>query len=258
MKFLRYLLLGIIAYGFFMMLLFPVSMVVNRFNVDPIKLSSVTGMIWSGNVEQLEVPNTSLPTGPDIFLIEDINWKLAPSELLKGGAAVAIDFKAYGGAGSGTVSQLFSGNQALKDFAYTVSGEGISALLDPFIKIAGDLNLTVKELIVKNQLLDTLQARLQWKGATLEIPTFAKLGNISVDIKPDDQKHILKIISTGGDILITGEVEMEKNGAFKSDILIKTTANTPVALSDMLRTIARPASDGSYRIRRSGNINRLM
>ncbi len=258
MKFFRYLLLGIFAYIAFMLLLFPVSAVVSRIKHDPISLTGVSGSLWKGNILKLEAPNTHLPTGPDNFLVEDVKWQVAPMALLKGVGAVGIDFSAYGGHGSGLLEQHTNGNQAVTDLHYEGRGEGISILLDPFVKLEGHLVLDVQKLVFEKRLLKSLESTFQWNNAILQIPTYAKLGNLSLNVKPKDNIHIVDISSDAGDLQVNGQVEIEINGNFKTDIIIKTHANTPVALEDMIRAIARPASDGSYRIRRSGNIYRLM
>ena len=55
----------------------------------------------------------------------------------------------------------------------------------------------------------------------------------------------------------SGKVDVEKNGNFQTDITIKPSPAAPRELTDMLRGMARPSSDGSFRIRRNGNVNRL-
>ncbi len=258
MKFFRYLLLGIISYVVFMLLLFPASAVVDRIKLEPLNLTNITGPLWNGKIEKIEFPNTALPTGPDIILIENISWQPIPVALLKGAGAMQIDFSAYGGLGSGQVEQRANGNQAITEFNYKGKGEGISVLLDPFVKLDGDFILDVKELVLEKQLLKTMEAELLWNNAVLQIPTFAKLGSVVLKVNPKGAIHIADVSSEGGDLEIKGRIEIEKNGSFKSDITIETNPETPVALTDILRGIARPSSNGNFRIRRSGNVNKLM
>ena len=103
-----------------------------------------------------------------------------------------------------------------------------------------------------------MRGTLVWQDATLIIPTDARLGQITIDIKPKGEVHIAEVSSNGGDLDIDGEVEMALNGNFKSDITVKTQNTTPTALTDMLRAVARPSSKGTFRFRRSGNINKML
>ncbi len=258
MKLLRYILLGLAAYLVFILLLFPASLVVDRLNLKPISLTGLEGPLWNGSVAKVITPNTSLPTGPDSFLVEDVHWRLAPAKLLSGAAGVSINFSAYGGEGSAVVAQMYNGDTVLTDLVYQGTGKSLSILLDPFVKIGGNLTLEVSKLLLKQKILRSLRGSVQWTNATIEVPVQTTLGTVSLEIKPEGEQHLAKISTNGGDLEIKGKVTLEANGNFQADITIKSKPDTPVEVVDMLRGITRPSSDGRFRIRRNGNINRLM
>ena len=258
MKILGYIALGLLSYVAFMVLLFPAAPVVDRIPLAPVVLSGVSGPLWSGDVASVEIPNDSLPTGPDNFELENVSWRLAPLKLLTGAGAAKIDFEAYGGAGEGLVAQGFSGDMSIEDFIYEADGKDLSVLLEPFAKVGGTLSINVADMQVVNRQPQSLEATIIWKNATLEEPLISKLGEVELTIKPDGEKHVANISSSGGQLDISGSANIEKNGDFKSDILIKPNKGAPQVVVDFLRGIARPTSNGSYKIRRTGNINRLM
>ena len=258
MKILGYIGLGLIAYLFFVVLLFPAAPVVDRMPLAPISVTGVNGPLWSGDVASVEVPNDSLPTGPDTFELENVSWRVAPLKLLTGAGAATIGFEAYGGNGGGLLGQGLSGDMFIEDFTYESDGKSLSVLLEPFAKIEGVLTITIAEMNVINRQPQSLEATVTWKNASLVEPLITKLGDIALTIKPDGAKHVAKITSDGGHLDIAGSAIIEKNGDFKSDIVFKPTQGAPQVVVDMLRGIARPSSDGSYKIRRTGNINRLM
>lgn len=258
MKILGYIGLGLLSYLFFMMLLFPAAPVVDRIALGPVSLVGVSGPLWSGNVATVEVPNDSLPTGPDTFEVENISWQIAPLKLLTGAGAAKIDFEAYGGKGHGLVAQGFSGDMFVEDFTYEADGKSLSVFLEPFAKIGGVLNVTIERMQMVNHQPQSLEAIVTWKNASLIEPLLTKLGDVEVLIKPEGEKHIANISSNGGQLDISGTADIDKNGDFKSDITIKPNQGAPQVVVDMLRGIARPTSGGAYKIRRTGNINRLM
>ncbi len=257
-KLLLYLSLGLIAYLLFMVVRFPAAPVISRFDLSPITLTGVTGPLWNGHVTSILAPNDSLPTGPDTFLLEDVSWRLAPAHLLKGSGAVDISFDAYGGHGDALVAQSAGGSTSISGFHYESDGNSLSVLLEPFAKIGGKLIIDVNDLQLENQLLESLDSKILWENATLIEPTPAKLGDVIVVIVPNADKHTATITATGGDLEINGSIDVELNGNFKSDITIKPSPGAPRELTDMLRGLSRPASDGSFRLRRSGNANRMM
>ncbi len=257
MRIIGYILLGLVSYLVFMVLLFPASPVIKRLQTAPLVLNGVSGPLWNGEVAQVVTPNTLMPTGPDDFLLENISWRLAPQKLLSGAGAANIAFSAYGGSGKGLVSRQLDGDTTISGLYYSSNGESLNVLFDPLLKIAGELKLNVAEAVVKNQLLESLDGDLEWNNAVLDVPVVAKLGNLKLTVKPRDEDHIAEITSTGGDLELSGSVDLKKDGNFKTDITIVPRPSASVVLTDMLRGLARPNSDGSFRLRRNGNINRL-
>lgn len=258
MRILGYLSLGLLAYVVFVLVLFPASIVVKRLPLGPVSISGVEGPLWGGTASVVQIPNESLPTGPDMFSIEDISWRLAPLQLLAGAGATTVSFSAYGGEGSGLLSQSVTGTLAVEDFHYSGTGNGLSELLEPLAKIGGSLKLSINSMEVVKQNPQSLDATLQWEKAMLLEPMPASLGLLNISIAPDGERHVADITATGGDFTITGSVDIDKNGDYKSDIVIKPQASAPREVTDMLQRVARRSSDGSYRIRQSGNINRMM
>lgn len=258
MKILGYIGLGLISYLLFMVLLFPAAPVVDRLSLAPASLSGVSGPLWSGSVDTVEIPNDTLPTGPDYFELNNVAWRVAPLMLLQGAGATNIDFEAYGGSGGGLVAQSFTGNTFVEDFNYESDGQSLSVLLEPFAKIGGTFTINVAEMQMVNQKPQSLDATIIWKNASLIEPLITKLGDVALTIKPDGEKHVANISSSGGQLDITGTVDIEKNGDYKSNIVIRPNQGAPQVVVDMLRGIARPTSDGAYKIRKTGNINRLM
>ncbi|MCB1756845.1 MAG: type II secretion system protein N [Gammaproteobacteria bacterium] len=257
MKVIGYLLVGLLAYLVFMLLLFPASPVIKRFNLAPLTLSGISGPLWNGEVAAVEAPNNVMPTGPDKFLLEDLSWRVAPLQLFTGAGAAKVGFNAYGGAGSALVAQGLGGDTTVSDLHYQSTGSALNVLLDPFLKIGGELELEVSRLVLRDQLLQSFDGTLRWRNATLEVPTEAKLGDLLMTVTPSGEKHTAEISSSGGDLALSGKVDVEKNGNFQTDITIKPSPAAPRELTDMLRGMARPSSDGSFRIRRNGNVNRL-
>ncbi|HBR97850.1 MAG TPA: hypothetical protein DD979_10795 [Gammaproteobacteria bacterium] len=257
-KVLLYVLLGVCCYLLFMVLRFPAAPIVARFDVSPLTLSGVSGPVWNATIDTLEAPNDVLPTGPERFRVEQVSWSPAPMQLLAGRGGAHISFNAYGGQGEGVVAQSLGGDTHVSDFHYSAEGQALSVLLDPFAKIAGQLAVSVDELVLENQVFSSMQARIEWQDARLLEPTPARLGNLRIDIEPDGDQHTARISAEGGDVVVNGQVDVQQNGNYQTDLTIRPRSGAPRELTDMLRGMGRAASDGSYRIRRKGNVRRMM
>ena len=256
---LKFSLIGVLAYVLFLALRFPASSVVSRFDTRPATLSGVSGSVFHGEVDSITLPNNSLPTGPDQFLVENVSWRAAPTALLRGSGAANISFDAYNGHGEGLVAQTFTGTSEVRDFRFVTDAEGVNVLLDPLAEVLGQFAIDITDLSLRNQLLDAFSGNIEWRGAQIVRPVPAKLGTVTIQVEPDEpQSHVATINASGGDLTISGTVKVALNGDFNADVLIEPTNNAPRELTDMLRAMARPSSDGSFRVRRNGNFKRMM
>ncbi|MDO6459329.1 type II secretion system protein N [Granulosicoccaceae sp. 1_MG-2023] len=258
-RLLQYVLTGVIAYILFFALRFPASAVISRVDTQPARLDGVSGSVFNGRIATVTLPNTALPTGPDEFLIENVSWGFAPLRLFSGAGAADVAFDAYQGTGEGRVAQRFNGVSEVKDFHYATGARGINVLLDPLAEVAGELSIDIDSLTLREQLLESMTAVIEWRDAALIRPLPARLGRVEIQIEPKQAgSHLASIRASGGELIIDGTVTLALNGDFNTDLTIRPAPEASRELTDMLRAMARPASDGSFRVRRSGNMNRLM
>jgi len=123
----------------------------------------------------------------------------------------------------------------------------------PVAQFAGVLLADIEELELENNLLKRTQGKLIWSNA--EVVNAVKLGQVVFDVVPEGDLHIGNLSNSNGQLDLSGAVQLDQAGNFKADILIKPKADTPPQVNGMLNLVARPASDGSYRIRNNGNIS---
>ncbi len=226
---------------------FPAAGVLPHVNINPIKLSGVSGSLWSGSAQQIIAPAPALP-------ISNANWKFQPATLLSGSAGAKVDFEVIGGNGEGLVKRNLAGDISVSDGKFRVPATNLEQFLPlPVAQFAGVVLADVEELELENNLLKRTQGKLIWSNA--EVVNMVKLGQVAFDIVPQGELHIGKLSNKDGELVLNGEVSLDQAGNFKADITIKPTAQTSSQATGMLNLIGRPASDGSYRIRQSGNIH---
>lgn len=251
MKILRYILLGIFSYIAFVVFLFPAAPIVKQLQLNPLKISGVSGSVWSGNAQKVAYG--------DETELQNMQWSFAPMQLLSAAAGVNVKFNAYGGKAQGLVTQHLGNVTRIKDFNYQVRAKELEVLLPlPLAEFDGNVAVSIVEMVIENQLAKSFQGTINWNNAVLQAPAIAKLGNIIIDVKQIGDKHRIKIDSKGGVILISGNIDVQDNGSFKTDLSINPLPSAPVELTDMLNLAAKRSSDGSYRIRQKGNINQFI
>ncbi len=235
---------------------FPAAGVLPHVNIEPIKLSGVSGSIWSGSAQQITPPPPALP-------INNANWKFKPATLLSGSAGAEIDFEVLGGNGEGTVTRDLDGNIMVNDGKFRVPAANLEQFLPfPVAKFAGVVLADIEELELENNLLKRTQGKIIWSNSAVTSAMLGdfKLGQVAFDIVPENggELHLGKLSNKDGELELKGEISLDQKGNFKTDIQLKPTPNTPAKLNGLLRGVGPQQSDGSYRIKRNGNINNLM
>ena len=242
--------LAILAFAVTVVWKFPAAGVLPHVNIQPVKLSGVSGSIWKGGAQLVESPELQQP-------ITNVKWKFQPSTLLSASAGAMVNFEVLGGKGEGLVSRNSGGNVLVNDGTFRVPASRLEQFLPlPVAEFGGILLADIEDLELENNLLKRTVGTLTWNNA--EVKNTVLLGQVVFDIVPEgEDQHIGKLSNTDGQLELRGEVVLDLAGNYKADIQIKPTADTPPQVNGILGLVGRPASDGSYRIRNNGNIQNL-
>ncbi len=250
MKIVGLIFLALLAFAITVIWKFPAAGVLPHVNIQPVKLSGVSGSIWSGGAQSVETPELKQP-------ITNVKWKFQPSTLLSASAGAMVNFEVLGGKGEGLVSRNSGGNMFVKDGTFRVPASRLEQFLPlPVAEFGGILLADIEDLELENNLLKRTVGTLTWNQA--EVKNTVLLGEVVFDIVPQgEDQHIGKLSNTDGQLELSGEVLLDLAGNYKADIQIKPTAETPPQVNGILGLVGRQASDGSYRIRNDGNIQNL-
>lgn len=251
------ILLGLIAYVCSVVWLFPAAPVVERFKpqIRNVEIAGVDGRLFKGTANQVRYTDDLLP-----LQATNVQWRMMPRKLFAAAAGVGFSFDAYGGAGEGEFSRTFSGDMALNDFVFDGPAKKLEPLLPlPIAEFDGQLNARFNEVTIENELLRSLEGAVKWSDARLQAPVPAFLGVVDITIEPaGDNRHRGIINASGGEVEVTGSVEIAMNGDFQSNVLFTPTDEASPELINAIRSFARPERDGRFRFQRNGNVNRLM
>ena len=242
--------LALLAFAVTAVWKFPAAGVLPHVNIQPVKLSGVSGSIWNGGAQLVETPELKQP-------ITNVKWKFQPSTLLSASAGAVVNFEVLGGKGEGLVSRNSGGNVLVNDGTFRVPASRLEQFLPlPVAEFGGILLADIEDLELENNLLKRTVGTLTWNNA--EVKNTVLLGQVVFDIVPQgEDQHIGKLSNTDGQLELRGEVVLDLAGNYKADIQIKPTADTPPQVNGILGLVGRQASDGSYRIRNNGNIQNL-
>jgi hypothetical protein len=260
MRFIGYLLLFVIAFAVTFVWKFPVAGVMPHVNTQPVTIAGVSGTVWSGKAQQVISDNPAL-------VASNVQWRFQPAAIVSGNTAAAVEFEVLGGNGNGNVARhLTSGDVSVTDGTFRMPAANLAQFLPlPIVDFGGNILADIDFLELENNLLTETKGTVIWRDAQVTGGLQAALGQVILDVEPQAgdgvQAHIAKISNADGDLEIDGEMQIDINGNYKADVRLKPTASANQGLAGVLGSlgpIAQRESDGSYRIRNSGNIRNLM
>lgn len=248
----RYLLmLGLSAFSLSLLFKLPAAPLLAQVNTGPIDVYGVGGSVWSGSAARVQAP--------DAPPLSNLNWSLRPLALFTGKAGADVDFEILGGNGSGQVARGFGGDVEIGPATLNLPASGIEQLLPlPVARFDGALQVDVDTLVMADGQLRSAQGLALWRGAKLLAPAEADLGEVRLDIAPDEEGHRGTLSNQGGELSLRGTLRLDQQGMARVDISLQPRNNASPALRDSLNLIGRPSADGTYRIRQQLRLSDLL
>lgn len=255
MRVFKLIVVGVVCYLIALVVFFPAAPVVERLRpqLGPVALEGVSGPLFGGRIARVASTDDLLP-----LEASNMTWRPAFAQLLSGGGA-HIDFDAYGGSTEALVARAWNGDITVSDVSMTAKAKALEPLLPaPIAAFDGDLSAEISKVLLKSQLLTEFEGDIEWNNAVLERPIAARFGTVRIRVAPSDETtHAGTLSATGGDVTGDGNFTIALNGDYSLDILLTPSSEASASLVNSLRRVANPDAQGRFRIRQSGNVNRL-
>jgi len=168
-----------------------------------------------------------------------------------------------GGRGAADVFRNLSGDISVQHGNLNVPAKNLEQYLPlPVAEFGGNVIADIIKLEIESNVLKSTRGSVVWRQASVAGAVNAELGQVVFDIVPEPQGdqllHKGKLTNTDGQLDINGDFQLDQVGNYRADMRLKPNRSTPPELSGMLGAVGKRASDGSYRIRNTGNIRDLM
>ena len=213
---------------------------------SPVQLQSVTGTVWSG--EAMQATWQKNPLGK-------LEWTLRPLSLLTG--KLGVDFRLENNGIQVDGEALIDRNQQVvltdTDAEVDVSNlplDSAKLLVTP----EGHIHADIRQLKIVNRNIDSADATLIWKPASITAPVAMPLGEITLDVSGEDGNLTGKLKSKNSPVDATGNLAIAKNGQLTADIRIRPNAKTPQDIRELLPMLGKQERDGSVKIHHQGRI----
>ena len=253
MKRRHYIILAISSYLLFTLAYTPAASIVSlveKTTALPVKLNGVSGSIWHGHVDQL---NGQIPVP-----LKNLNWSINLLPLLLGSLDADIDASIRQQKVYGRINASITGRLSGHEIQSEIPAADMQKLLDiPIGEFAGKFFLYIDSITHDKEGLPQVSATINWKSASFTMAQTVDLGDVELNIRPDDKNGLLaKIKNRNAKLGIEGSVQILANKQYNADISFKPQDNDP-GIEQSLAMFARKQANGSYRLQKAGNINQL-
>lgn len=234
-----------IAFFFIVVLIFlvytlPAKFVYQQVAADiPVKLLGVSGSIWSGHAQQIQLQQISL---------EKIDWQLSPLALLTGDASIQWQLNDPAVSLGGELV-LSSDLIALTN---THGSIDLLAMQQFFpqqdILLAGTITVNIDRVFLDQEKFLDAAGTINWQQAALLAPQNIPFGDFKAKLLNDTGQLNIQLSDLEGAISLSGMASMTRYGAFQYVLKLGVRDTSVPGLLEGFNQLGQPDASGKVTI----------
>jgi len=249
-----YILIAIFSYLFFTLGNVPAAKVISLVQKNtklPAKLYGVQGSIWNGNAEKVIISGQPA--------IDNIQWNINPAMLLLARISGEVKGSIKNQSVVGDVSVSAAGTFNASNVRARIEAPVMQEFLKmPLGELGGVFNINIESFEATQEGLPKLFANIKWKSAKVTVLDTVDLGFIDLNLRTDDNNQLLaKISNKKGQLVLDGKAKLDSKKTYDLNLRITPETNADNNLRQSIAMIAKRQSDGSYLLKRKGNLSTL-
>jgi len=254
MKTRYYILIAIVSFLFFTLGNVPAAKVISLAQKNaqlPLKLYGVQGSIWNGSADKVIVQGQPP--------IDNIQWDINPATLLLARISGEVKGSIKNQNVVGDISYSASGTFSASNVRARIEAPVIQELAQmPLGELGGIFNVNIESFEATSEGLPKIAGTIKWRNAQLTVMETVELGFINLVLSTgDDDKLLAKISNTKGQLLLDGKANLDSNKAYDLNLRITPESNANNNIRQSITLFAKRQSDGSYLVKRKGNLRDL-
>lgn len=229
------LLVGVVA-------MFPARVAYQWFAPETIRISGISGTVWSGRATQAEAVGVYL---------RNLSWRNRPLALFAGRAAYAVEAELPSGFVDTTVSLGITGVIRLQDLQAALP-------LQPFERVVGvpglrgNVNLQFERIVIENSLPVAANGELAVADLVAPIIYRGSVGGYRAEFFTQNNGVAASVEDTDGVVDIAGSLEISRDRSYRFLAKLAPKAATPDRLRQQMRFLGTPDDRGQYELRLEG------
>lgn len=240
-------LFGVAIYVVTLVLTLPANRVLAWVEPEGVHVRGAAGRIWAGSAEHVRLDTVPLA-------LADFSWDVTAWRLLTGELGADVTATVAGIEGQGYVGATVGRNFRIADAILRGPVSELVAQSPYPLAASGSLLARIEEGAVVDSVPRGVRGRAVWSDARLQAPMALDLGEVIVDIEPDQEGQRLDIEASGGEVDMAGELVLHADGKYDLQLALTPTEQAASHVRDTLTLVARPDQEGRYLIRRTGQL----
>ena len=240
----RLILAGIATLVIGLMITFPARVAYQWYAPAELKLSRISGSIWSGTAAQGTAGG---------FYLADINWSFRPLALLAGKLEFASSTKLASGFFDARIAVGIGGNLTLTDVAGALTLDSVAAMF-PLSGIEGDLSVQFEELVVDNGVPVEAEGTIIIANLVSRYLSPTRLGDYRVEFQTDEDGILGSVEAINGVLDLGGTIKLTRDRNYRFVGKVAAKPNAPLSIAQQLQFLGSPDSQGKREFRIEGQL----
>ena len=226
-----------------LMATFPARVAYQWFAPPQLSLSGISGTVWRGAAAQ--------GSAAGLFL-GDLSWRFRPLSLLRLSLGYEIAARLPGGFIEGNVAVRPGGAVRFTNLAAAVP---LASMRTAFPLEGIDANLTLRfdRLVLDDGFPTAMDGRVDVSGLVLRALSPRPLGDYRAELQTNDDGISGTVEDLSGVLDLRGNVTLAGNRAYSLIGQVAANANAPAAVTEQLRFLGSPDSQGRREFRFEGS-----
>jgi general secretion pathway protein N len=209
-----------------LIILFPARVAYDWFAPPGIRVSGISGSVWSGSASRANVSGV---------YVANFQWHIKPLRLFTGRVTYVIEGVA------GTEISAYMPLQSLQE------SSGVQG-------IGGTASAQFEQIVLSNGVPVAAKGTIEVSGLLLPLVSRTSIGGYRADVFTQEDGIVASIEDTDGIVDLAGSLTLAADGAYAFDAQIAPKPETPQQIRDQLRFLGSANERGQYELRLEGGL----